>query len=129
MSQIILDDQLFALEVLVPLARWITVGRLRDLRPGEVIKDERVPALLRELRQPTFVTIDEGFWTRRLCDPKYCILYFALRDDEQDDLAGLLRELFQDHEFHTKNTRVGKVHALAGLASNSGRWVTGKYGG
>ena len=58
MSQIILDDQLFDLEVLVPIARWITVQRLRDLRPGEVIKDERVPALLRQLPRPTFVTID-----------------------------------------------------------------------
>ena len=36
MSQIILDDQLFDLEVLVPIARWITVQRLRDLRPAEV---------------------------------------------------------------------------------------------
>ena len=66
MSQIILDDQLFDLEVLVPLARWITVQRLRDLRPGEVIKDERVPVLLRQLPQPTFVTIDMGFWNVRL---------------------------------------------------------------
>lgn len=47
MSQLILDDQLFDLEVLVPLARWITVERLRDLRPGEVVKDERVPMVLR----------------------------------------------------------------------------------
>ena len=47
MSQIVLDDQLFDVEVLVPLARWITVQRLRELRPSEVIKDERVPALLR----------------------------------------------------------------------------------
>ena len=61
MSQIILDDQLFDLEVLLPIARWTTVRRLRDLRPAEVIKDERVPVLLRQLRQPTFVTIDMGF--------------------------------------------------------------------
>ena len=57
MSQIVLDDQLFDLEVLLPIARWITVRRLRDVRPSEVIKDERVPMLLRQLRQPTFVTI------------------------------------------------------------------------
>ena len=43
MSQIVLDDQLFPLDVLVPIARWSTVQRLRDVRPGEVIKDERVP--------------------------------------------------------------------------------------
>jgi hypothetical protein len=50
MSQIILDDQLFDLEVLVPLARWITVQRLLDLRPNEVTKEDRVPLLLLELR-------------------------------------------------------------------------------
>jgi len=61
MSQIILDDQLFDLEVLVPIVRWTTVQYLRDLRPNEVIKDERVPVVLRQTRQPTFVTIDMGF--------------------------------------------------------------------
>lgn len=82
MSQIILDDQLYAFEVLLPIARWTTVQRLRDLRPDEVIKDERVPALLRQLRQPTFVTIDMGFWNRNLRDNQYCILCFPLHNDE-----------------------------------------------
>lgn len=61
MSQVILDDQLFDEEVLIPIARWTTVQRLRNLRPSEVIKDERVPVILREIAQPTFVTIDMGF--------------------------------------------------------------------
>ncbi len=74
MSQIILDDQLFDQEVLIPIAHWTTVQRLRELRPGEVIKDERVPELLRELSEPTFVTIDMGFWDRKLIHAKYCIL-------------------------------------------------------
>ncbi len=109
MSQIILDDQLFDVEVLVPLARWITVQRLRDLRPNEVIKDERVPLLLRELRQPSFVTIDMGFWDRDLRDPRYCILCFPLRNDEQHQLPERLYRLFQLPEFHTKAARMGKV--------------------
>ena len=109
MSQIILDDQLFDLEVLAPIARWITVQRLRDLRPGEVIKDDRVPVLLRELRQPTFVTIDMGFWDKSLRDAKYCILCFPLRNDEQYQLPELLRRLLRLPEFHTKAARMGKV--------------------
>jgi len=109
MSQIILDDQLFDVEVLIPIARWITVQRLRDLRPGEVIKDERVPELLRRLRQPTFVTIDLGFWNRGLRDGKFCILCFALRNDEQDQLPDLLRRLLRLPEFSTKSSRMGKV--------------------
>ena len=109
MSQIILDDQLFDLEVLVPIARWITVQRLRDLRPGEVIKDDRVPVLLRQLRQPTFVTIDMGFWNRGLRDARYCILCFPLRNEKQYELPGLLRRLLRLPEFRTKRARMGKV--------------------
>jgi len=109
MSQIILDDQLFDLEVLIPIARWITVQRLRDLRPGEVIKDDRVPVLLRQLRQPTFVTIDRGFWDRKLRDARYCVICFSLRNDEQHKLPELLRRLLRLPEFHTQAARMGKV--------------------
>jgi len=113
MSQVILDDQLFDWEVLIPIARWTTVQRLRNLRPGEVIKDERVPVLLREVPQPTFVTIDMGFWKRELCDARYCILCFPLRNDEQDQIPALLRRLFRLPEFHTKAARMGKIVQVA----------------
>jgi hypothetical protein len=109
MSQIILDDQLFDLEVLLPLARWITVQRLRDVRPTEVIKDDRVPVLLRQLRQPTFITVDMGFWNAKLRDARYCILCFPLRNDEQTAIPGLLRRLLSLPEFSTKQARMGKV--------------------
>lgn len=109
MSQIILDDQLFDLEVLIPIARWTTVQRLRELRPNEVIRDERVPALLRELAQPTFATIDMGFWDRNLAHSRYCIVCFPLRNDEQERLPALLRRLFHVPGFHTKTSRMGKV--------------------
>jgi hypothetical protein len=82
MSQLVLDDQLFEHDVLIPIARWSTVQRLRDLRPNEVIKDDRVPAILRELRRPTFVTIDMGFYNRHVCDRQYSVLCFPLRNDE-----------------------------------------------
>jgi hypothetical protein len=108
-SQIILDDQLFDQEVLIPLARWITVQRLRALRPNEVIKDDRVSALLRELDQPTFVTIDMGFWDKGLAHSRYCILCFPLRNEEQERLPLLLRRLFRLSAFHTKSERMGKI--------------------
>jgi len=109
MSQIVLDDQLFDIEVMAPIARFITVQRLRSLRPGEVIKDERVPTLLRQLRQPTFVTIDMGFWNRGLRDASYCVLCFPLRNEEQNQLPSLLRGLLRLPEFRTKAGRMGKV--------------------
>jgi hypothetical protein len=92
-----------------PLSRWTTAQRLRDLRPGEVILDDRVPELLLTLHQPTFVTIDQGFWDRRLCHPKYCILFFALRDDRQKLLGPLLRALLRRPAFRSRKGRMGRV--------------------
>jgi hypothetical protein len=42
MSQLILDDHVRQSQVSKPLEKWTTVQRLRDLRPDEIIKDERV---------------------------------------------------------------------------------------
>lgn len=109
MTQLVLDDQLAASEVLRPLRRWMTAQRLRDLRPDERIHDDRVPEILLTLRQPTFVTIDQGFWDRRLCNPGYCILYFGLSDAQQHLIPRLLRQLFLTPEFRTRTKRMGKV--------------------
>ena len=109
MSQIILDDQLFDLDVLVPIARWTTVQYLRELRPNEVIKDERVPVILRQTRQPTFVTIDMGFWSSSLCNARYCIVCFPLRNDEQYRIPEMLRNLLRIPQLQSRALRMGKV--------------------
>jgi len=109
MSQIIVDEQLDPEEVLEPIRQWITAQWLPRLRPGEIIKDDRVPQLLWELRQPTFITIDAGFWDKSLCDNRYCILYFDLNTKQQALLPHMLRELFRLPEFRTKAARMGKV--------------------
>ena len=109
MSQLVLDDQL-DVQIIVPaLEAWITAVRLQQLRPTEHILDDRVPEILRTLKTPAFVTIDHGFWNRRLCHPGYCILYFDLAKDEQQQLPELLRRLFRLPEFRTRAVRMGKV--------------------
>ena len=109
MSQLIRDDQLDVSEILPAIRKWITARRLQDLRPAELIRDERVPEILRTLRSPTFLTIDSGFWNARLCHPGYCILYFALRDDQQRLIPALLRALLRRAEFRSRSKRMGKV--------------------
>ena|SRR2546426_4087827 len=109
MSQLILDEQLDVQIVLQPLRRWISVLTIQELRPNEQILDDRIPQILRALRHPTFVTIDQGFWNRRLCHPAYCILHFPLRDDQQSRLPGLLRALWRLPEFRVRKRRMGKV--------------------
>jgi hypothetical protein len=109
MSQLILDEQLDAGQVLVPLRKWITVQPLKELRPGEHLLDERVPAILQTLKQPTLVTIDHHFWDRHLCHPDYCILYFDLRDQKQKFIPNQLRALLHLSGFRTRAKRMGKV--------------------
>lgn len=109
MSQLLLDNQLDLLEVLPALRQWITVRRLAEVRPKEVILDDRIPEILLTLKQPTFVTIDKDFWQRRWCNPNYCIIYVAVRDNQQDLLPGLLRQLWHRPEFQTRAKRMGKV--------------------
>jgi hypothetical protein len=101
-SQFVLDDQLDATLVLLPIQKWAPALFLRDLRSRERILDERVPEILQTLKQPTFLTIDQAFWKRSLCHPGYCMLYFGLTDQQQGQLPRLLRALLRDPEFHTR---------------------------
>ncbi len=57
---IVLDEQLKNSGLAEQIARWYTgrIVTLTALRPGSVIKDDAVPMLLREVREPTFVTIN-----------------------------------------------------------------------
>ena len=68
--------------------------------PGTVIKDEAVPSLLRQVRQPTFVTINHSdFWRRAAVEKSFCLLCFKLTADQVDELSYLLRRIFKIPEF------------------------------
>src|SRR5258708_23211637 len=116
MSLFVLDDQLDASAVLPIIQKWAKVTRLRDLRIGQQVLDDRVPSILLAINKPTFLTIDQGFWSRRWCNPNYCVLYFALRSDQQGHIPDLLRKLMRLPEFQTRSRRTGKV-ARFGLDS------------
>ena len=119
MSRLVLDDHLWVAGVHDHIAPWATVRFLRDIRPGEVVKDERVPSILRTIRTPTFITIDHQFWNPRRRDRAYCIVYFDLRTDEQGDIPMLLRRLLRLPEFRTRAARMGKV---ARVSRDQVRW-------
>lgn len=113
MSLLIFDEQINREAAIEPLESWATVRRLKDVRPREMIDDDRVPDLLRRLNHPTFVTIDGGFWDRQYRDKHYCIPYIAVSDDQQFKIPALLRQLFRLPEFKTKTARVGKVARIS----------------
>src|SRR5205814_9863155 len=56
------------------------------LRPATVIKDDAIPALLRTVRQPTFVTINwPDFWHQTVAHPGFCLLCFRLPTDRRSE--------------------------------------------
>jgi hypothetical protein len=68
---IVLDEQLLGHSLERDIAQWYrgTVQFITDLRPHTIVKDEAIPALLRQQSQPTFVTINErDFWWRVVPD-------------------------------------------------------------
>lgn len=109
MSQIILDEHLGRTGVVEPLRRWITAAKVEDVWHGEIVKDERLRQLLRQLKHPPFVTIDDDFWDKQFRDPNYCLIYFDVPDDRQREIPLLLRRLLRLPPFKTKAVRRGEV--------------------
>jgi hypothetical protein len=113
MSQIVLDEHLGRTEVLKPLWKWITAAKIEDLAPDETLKDDRILQILRNQKQPTFVTLDSGFFHKRRCDRRYCLIYFVVPRQQQNRIPSLLRQLLRLSEFKTKAARMGKVARLS----------------
>ena len=83
---------------------------MTQLRPGSVIRDDAIPALLRRLNQPTFVTTNvDDFWPVVEPHPAYCIVCLNLPRERNREVPLVLRQLFALAEFRTKALRMGKV--------------------
>jgi hypothetical protein len=127
---IVLDEQLLGRGLERDIAHWYrgTVQFITDLRPHTIVKDEAIPALLRQQSQPTFVTINErDFWRKVAADQRYCIVCFVLSDARAREIVPALRVLLRRPEFRTKAQRMGKVirvtHADMGYYTLSDRQV------
>lgn len=114
---IVLDEQLLGRNLEVDIARWYrgAVCFITDLRPNSIIKDDAIPALLRQQNQPTFVTINANdFWSKVSGDERFCIVCFALPDSQAREISPRLRALFGHPLFATKSQRMGKVIRVTG---------------
>ena len=113
---IVLDEQLLGRDVEGQIAHWYrgAVCFITDLRPNTVIKDDVIPKLLQQERQPTFVTINEqDFWRKAQTNRRFCIVCFALPDARAREIPPRLRRLFDHPLFDTKKKRMGKVIRVA----------------
>ncbi len=109
---IVLDEQLLGRNIEVEIAQWYrgSVKFITDLRPHTIIKDDAIPELLRHQTQPTFVTINEkDFWRKVNMNKQCCIVCFTLPDSRVHDIPQILRALFRKPEFNTKARRMGKI--------------------
>ncbi len=109
---IVLDEQLLGRDIERDIAKWYrgTVRHILDLRPNSVIKDDAIPDLLRQQSQPTFVTINEqDFWRKIGADSRFCIVCFAIPDSRVREIPQSLRVLARHGEFRTKAQRMGKI--------------------
>lgn len=109
---IVLDEQLLRRSIEQDIAKWYrgTVQNIVDLRPNSVIKDDAIPELLRQQPRPTFVTINEqDFWRKVSVDSRFCIVCFAIPETRVHEIPQSLRLLIRHSEFRTKAQRMGKI--------------------
>jgi hypothetical protein len=109
---IVLDEQLLGRNLEIEIGRWYrgTVRFIIDLRPNTVIKDDAIAGILQQQRQPTFVTINErDFWRKIEIDDRFCVVCFTLSDARAGEISEGLRALLRYTEFKTKAARMGKV--------------------
>lgn len=109
---IVLDEQLNRAALIEQIAAWYPgrVAVLTELRAESKIPDEAAPALLRTVKQPTFVTINvKHFWRVVRADARYAIVTIDLPISEVDEISTYLRRLMKTKPFDTKPGRMGIV--------------------
>lgn len=109
---IVLDENIHSRQNLASIAEWYRgqVVSVTQLRPGSVIRDDAIPALLQRLNQPTFVTTNvDDFWQIVQPHSAYCIVCLSLPRERNGEVPTVLRQLFALSEFRTKALRMGKV--------------------
>ena len=113
---IVLDENLDEHRVMAPLKQRYKgkVVSIKNLRPGTVIKDEAIPAILCQCHNATFVTTNvSDFWRRASAHPRYCIVCIPLPTERQDELPSLLLRLLHHRAFSTVRRRMGNVIRLS----------------
>jgi hypothetical protein len=114
---IVLDEQLNDPPLGEAIRKWYrgNVTVITELRAGTTIKDDDVPALLRTVADPTFVTVNVAdFWRQLAPDRHFSVIGFTLEQREIARVSGLLRTLLSIDGFRTKRQRMGKIARVSG---------------
>ena len=74
------------------------------------IQDDEIIPLLLKLRQPTFFTLDDDFYSRHLCHERYGVICV---DVAQYEAAAFVRRFLRHKNFDTEVKRMGTVARLS----------------
>ena len=127
---LVLDEQLLGRHLEAALGRWYRgpVRFITELRPGSVIKDAAIPALLRQQHHATFLTIHEpDCWRKVVIDAHVCVVCFALPDSRTAEISDWLRTVFRLPAFRTKARRMGRSCGSLTEQSATTRIGSGRY--
>src|SRR4030095_10015001 len=100
---IVLDEQLNDDHVIADFQHWYKgkVSVVQELRPRTLIPDDDIPKLLREVKEPTFVTINYAdFWKGVRPERAFCIICLKLTLDRKYEAPGIVRALLSLPEFN-----------------------------
>ncbi len=112
---IVLDEQLNRPELVEKIAAWYPgrVAILTELRADSKIPDEATGALLRTVKQPTFVTINvKHFWRVIRANARFAVVAIELPAARVDEVSDYLRRFLKTKPFETKAGRMGVVVLL-----------------
>ena len=70
------------------------------------MKDREILALLHSLSQPTFFTLDHGFFKRGFCHAGYCLVHL---DIEEEKAAEFIRRTLRHRQLNARAKRTGAV--------------------
>ena len=89
------------------LRSWrIRVGQIGHDIGRKGLQDEEIVRLLLRLRRPTFFTRDLGFYDRRLCHARYCVVCLAV---DKYEAAVFVRRALSHRALNTQTKRMGTV--------------------
>ena len=114
---IVLDEQIAGPRIISSIQHWYKgkVTGVQEARPHTRITDDVIPVLLRQLKAPTFVTINhEDFWRKIPADSGYCVVCLKLTSRRSSEVPEALRAILTRPEWRTKHGRMGNVIFVSG---------------
>ncbi len=70
------------------------------------MQDEEIIPFLHQLRRPTFFTLDDDFYKRKLCHAGYCLVFI---NAGQYEAASFIRRILRHTKFNTQAKRMGTI--------------------